>query len=49
MEKEAEFGPGESREGTGSIEVQTPEQNSVSFSNLDVDREKTQDSGNSEG
>jgi hypothetical protein len=39
MEMEAEFGPRESGEGTRSIQVQTPEQRSVSLTNLDVDRE----------
>lgn len=46
MEKEAGFGPRESREGTRTIQVQTPEQNSVSFVHLDVDREN---GGSSEG
>lgn len=39
MEKEAEFGPRESREGTRSILVQMPEQCSASLTNLDIDRE----------
>lgn len=44
MEKEAGFGPRESREGTRTIQVQPPEQNSVFFTNLDVDRENHESS-----